>query len=83
MGLYAAGDWRLWKDQSAGTLVQEPDFAIRSGGYDASRSVAEYVAELGVNVLIAKPNDAVVTLKDTLPGRSSSARQGEGRAGGA
>jgi hypothetical protein len=65
--LYAAGDWRLWKDQSAGTLVQEPDFAIRSGGYDPSRSVAEYVAELGVNVLIAKPNDAVVTLKDTLP----------------
>jgi hypothetical protein len=65
--LYAAGDWRLWKDQSAGTLVQEPDFAIRTGEYDANRPVAEYVAELGVNVLIGKPNDAVVTLKDSLP----------------
>jgi len=65
--LYAAGDWRLWKDQSAGTLVQEPDFAIRTAEYDSNRSVAEYVADLGVNVLIAKPNDAVVTLKDTLP----------------
>jgi len=76
--LYAAGDWRLWKDQSDGTLLQGPDFAIRSGGYDASRSVAEYVAELGVNVLIAKPNDAVVTLKDTLPevyGRLSAEEQ--------
>jgi hypothetical protein len=65
--LYAAGDWRLWNHQSAGTLVQEPDFAIRTGEYDANRSVAEYVAELGVNVLIGKPNDAVVTLKETLP----------------
>jgi hypothetical protein len=65
--LYAAGDWRLWKDKSAGTLVQEPDFAIRTGEYDPNRSVADYVAELGVNVLIGKPNDAVVTLKDTLP----------------
>jgi len=65
--LYAAGDWRIWKDKSSGTLIREPDFAVRTGEYDANRSVAEYVAELGVNVLIAKPNDAVVTLKDTLP----------------
>lgn len=65
--LYAAGDWRLWKDISAGDFVREPSFAIRTGQYDENRSVAEYVAELGANVIIGKPNDHVVTLKETLP----------------
>ncbi|HYX42529.1 MAG TPA: hypothetical protein VE821_12565, partial [Pyrinomonadaceae bacterium] len=65
--LYAAGDWRLWQDKSSGTFVREPAFAMRTGQYDEGRSVAEYVAELGVNALIGKPNDAVVTLKETLP----------------
>ena len=65
--LYAAGDWRLWKNRTSGSLIREPDFAIRTGGYDGNRSVAEYVAEFGVNILIGKPNDAVVTLKETLP----------------
>jgi hypothetical protein len=76
--LYAAGDCRLWKDRSAGTFVREPDFAIRTGQYNANRAVAEYVAELGVNRLIGKPNDAVVTLKQTLPevyGQLSPAEQ--------
>lgn len=66
--LYAAGDWRLWKDKTAGEFRREPDFAVRTGQYnDESRTVAEYVAELGVNAIIGRPNDAVVTLKETLP----------------
>ena len=65
--LYAAGDWRLWKDKTSGRFVREPAFAIRSAQYEESRSVAENVAELGVNILIGKPNDATVTLKETLP----------------
>jgi len=48
-------------------LNREPAFAIRTGQYDANRTVADYVAELGVNVLIDKPSNAVVTLKTTLP----------------
>lgn len=65
--LYAAGDWRLWKEVSSGSFVREPSFAIRTGQYDENRSVAEYVAELGVNIIIGKPNDYVVTLEETLP----------------
>lgn len=65
--LFAAGDLRQWKDRTSGAYLREPDFAIRTGQYDDSRTVAEYVAALGVNVLIGKPNDAVVTLKETLP----------------
>jgi hypothetical protein len=65
--LYAAGDLRQWKDRTSGTFLREPDFAIRTGQYEESRTVAEYVAALGVNVVIGKPNDAVVTLKETLP----------------
>ena len=65
--LYAAGDLRLWKDQTSGTVLREPAFAIRAGHYDSSRSVAEFVAELGVNAVVDRTNNAVVTLKDTLP----------------
>lgn len=65
--LYAAGDLRQWKEITSGAFLREPDFAIRTGQYDDSRTVAEYVAALGVNLVIGKPNDAVVTLKETLP----------------
>ncbi len=65
--LYAAGDARLWKDKSSGTFLREPSFAIRTGQYDENRTVAEYVAELGVNAIIQKQNRAVVTLKETFP----------------
>lgn len=65
--LYAAGDFHLWKDRTSGEFVREPDFAIRTAQYDDNRSIAEFVAEYGANALIGKPNDAVVTLKETLP----------------
>jgi hypothetical protein len=28
--LYAAGDWRLWKERASGTFLREPDFALRN-----------------------------------------------------
>lgn len=65
--LYAAGDVRLWKDRVSGEFVRNPDFAIRSGQYDPSRPVAEFVAELGVNAVIMRREGAVVTMKETLP----------------
>jgi hypothetical protein len=65
--LYAAGDVDQWKDRTSGTYVRAPSFAIRTATYDSTRSVAEYIAELGVNVLITRPNPGVVTLEKTLP----------------
>ncbi|HWB84289.1 MAG TPA: hypothetical protein VG675_09130 [Bryobacteraceae bacterium] len=65
--LYAAGDWRQWTGRASGTFLRNPAFAMRTAAYDGSRSVAEYVATLGVNAIILKQNDAVVTLKDTMP----------------
>ncbi len=65
--LFAAGDYHLWRSRTAGVYTREPAFAIRVGQYDANRTVADYVAQLGVNALIDKPNGAAVTLKTTLP----------------
>ncbi len=65
--LYAAGDINQWKDRISGVYSREPSFAIRTATYDASRTVAQYIAELGVNILITKPNPTVVTLEQTLP----------------
>jgi len=65
--LYAAGDFNQWKDLRSGVYLREPSFAIRTATYDASRTVADYIAELGVNILISKPNPTVVTLEQTLP----------------
>ena len=65
--LYAAGDVRLWSENTSGTFLRQPSFAMRIGQYDSNRTVAEYVAELGVNGLILPQNGAVVTLKDALP----------------
>lgn len=65
--LYAAGDYRHWHDRTSGAYIRQPEFALRIGGHDASRSVADYVAAVGVNAIIGQPNSAAVTLKDTLP----------------
>jgi hypothetical protein len=66
--LYAAGDVRLWKNQISGAYVRDPAFAFRAASYYGNQSVAEYVAEMGVNVIIGKQADAnPVTFKDTLP----------------
>jgi hypothetical protein len=65
--LYAAGDLDQWKNRTSGVYLREPAFAIRTASYDASRTVADYIAELGVNVLITRSNPSVVTLEQTLP----------------
>jgi len=65
--LYAAGDVEQWKSRTSGVFVREPSFAIRTASYDGSGSIAEYVAELGINILISRPNPSVVTLEHTLP----------------
>jgi hypothetical protein len=65
--LYAAGDFTHWKDRSTGTYLREPSFAIRTATYDPARTVPDYIAELGVNILITRPNPTVVTLEKTLP----------------
>lgn len=66
--LYAAGDVKLWKDRGAGAYVRSPSFAIRAGSFDGHESVAEYVATLGVNLIIGRQaGENPVTFKDTLP----------------
>ncbi len=65
--LYAAGDVDLWKDERSATYVREPSFAVRSGQYTEGRTVAEYVAEMGVNIIVDQQNRQVVTLKETFP----------------
>jgi hypothetical protein len=59
--LYAAADWHLWKDKTDGVYVRNPSFAVRVAQYEGSLPADEYVAALGVNMLIdRKPG------KDTL-----------------
>jgi hypothetical protein len=66
--LYAAGDVRLWKNRTTGTYVRDPDFAFRAASYYGNESVADYVATMGVNVIIGNQVGAnPVTFKDTLP----------------
>lgn len=65
--LYAAGDLHLWKDERTGVYVREPDFALRTGEYDPNLSVADYVARLGVNLIIEKRGALPMTLQHTFP----------------
>jgi hypothetical protein len=59
--LYAAADWHLWKDKTDGVYVRYPSFTVRVAQYEGSLPADEYVAALGVNMLIdRKPG------KDTL-----------------
>ena len=64
--LFAAGDFQLWRDETAGTFVRDPAFAIRTAQYDGSWPVPEYVSALGINLLIEKGR-AAVGFKQTLP----------------
>ena len=73
--LFAAGDVNLWANRTNGVFVRGPAFAFRSASLHGRLSVPEYVAALGVNVIIG-PSDAPVSLRDTLPevyGQLSSA----------
>lgn len=67
--LYAAGDLPLWRDRTSGTWVRNPDFTMRTAPFYGHKSVADYVATMGVNIIIGSPGSAanLVTFKDTLP----------------
>ena len=67
--LYAAGDLELWRDRASGTWVRNPDFAVRTAPFYGRESVAEYVATMGVNIIIGPTGGGggLVTFKDTLP----------------
>ncbi len=65
--LYAAGDLRLWRNRTEGVFERHPDFITRSVEYHGSAPMAEYVAELGLNLLIDRKARYTVTFKDTLP----------------
>jgi hypothetical protein len=59
--LYAAADWHLWKDKTDGIYVRNPSFAIRVAQYEGSLPADEYIAVLGVNMLIdRKPGKDVL-----------------------
>lgn len=64
--LFAAGDVQLWRGRASGTLTRDPAFATRSAFYATRHSVAEFVAELGCNIVLAGPSGAV-TFEKTLP----------------
>jgi hypothetical protein len=69
--LFAAGDVALWTKPAAytstGEFLRNPDFAIRTGEFDPSRSVTDFVAELGVNAVIMRREATGISMKDTLP----------------
>lgn len=66
--LYAAGDLPLWRDHGSGTWVRNPDFSIRTAPYYGRESIADYVATMGVNIIIGPADSAaIVTFKDSLP----------------
>jgi hypothetical protein len=64
--LYAAADARLWKDRAAGTFARDPAFAVRAVPDSRQFPLAEHVAMLGVNTVIAG-RAPVVSLRRTLP----------------
>jgi hypothetical protein len=64
--LFAAGDVRQWKDRTNGVFIRDPSFAVRSAAYNSQRPLAEYVAELGVNLIMGS-RDGAVSFKETLP----------------
>ena len=64
--LFAAGDLNQWKDRASGIFVRDPAFAVRSASYNNQLPLADYVAELGVNLIIGS-RDGIVTFKETLP----------------
>ncbi len=64
--LFAAGDVNHWKRLEAGVFRREPAFALRSASIHGRMQLPEYVAALGVNVIIGR-SDSPVTLRDTLP----------------
>lgn len=63
--LYAAGDCALWRNQTSGPYVREPDFEIRTSHGSRGRPMAEAVALVGANIMQGAP--AAATLKNSFP----------------
>ena len=64
--LFAAGEVHLWRNQNTGTLTRDPAFAIRTAAFYTRHSIAEFVAELGCNIVLGG-SSGTVTFEKTLP----------------
>src|SRR4051812_13745150 len=67
--LFAAGDVHLWRDRVSGTMTRDPAFAIRSAAYSTRHDLADFIAELGCNIVLANQMGQMgtVTLEKSLP----------------
>jgi hypothetical protein len=67
--LFAAGDVHLWRDRVSGTMTRDPAFAIRSAAFSTRHDLADFVAELGCNVVLANQMGQMgtVTFEKSLP----------------
>ena len=67
--LFAAGDVHLWRDRVSGTMTRDPAFAIRSASYSTRHDIADLVAELGCNIVLANQMGQMgtVTFEESLP----------------
>ena len=64
--LFAAGEVALWRDRNDGTLVRDPAFVLRAAAQHGRKSLPEFVAALGVNLIVGGQQGAV-SFRDTLP----------------
>ncbi len=64
--LFAAGEVHLWQKQTSGTLTRDPAFAIRTAAFHTRHTIAEFVAELGCNIVLGGSFGAV-TFEKALP----------------
>ena len=64
--LFAAGDVHLWRDRADETWVRDPAFAIRTASIHGHLATPDYVAALGVNLLLGS-RGASVTFEHSMP----------------
>jgi hypothetical protein len=64
--LFAAGEVKKWREWKTFPFFRHSLFTTRAAYYHYDRPVAEYVAEMGVNLLTIRM-DNLSTLKDSLP----------------
>lgn len=64
--LFAAGDVHHWRDKVGAVWLRDPAFAIRTASIHGRLSIAEYVAKLGVNVVLGSRGSSV-TFEKSMP----------------
>ena len=65
--LFAAGEWRRWKDVAEKPFVRDPHFASRGLGYgNSSHPLSEWIAATGCN-FVQTGRDGTVTLEKSMP----------------